>query len=37
MIKRDNVIMKLCKKEDQVDDIFTKVISKDQLNTLIGA
>lgn len=29
--------MKLSKKEDQVDDIFTKVISKDQLNTLIGA
>ena len=27
MIKRDNVIMKLCKKEDQVDDIFTEALS----------
>ena len=37
MIKRDNVIMKLCKKKDQVDDIFTESLSTDQLNTLIGA
>ena len=37
MIKRDNVIMKLCKKEDQVDDIFTEALRTDQLNTLIGA
>ena len=37
MIKRDNVIMKLCKKEDQVDDIFTEALSTDQSNTLIGA
>ena len=37
MIKRDNVIMKLCKKEDQVDDIFTEALRTDQSNTLIGA
>ena len=37
MMNKDNVIMKLCKKKDQVDDIFTESLSTDQLNTLIGA
>ncbi|KAH0652369.1 hypothetical protein KY289_030047 [Solanum tuberosum] len=30
MLKKGNVIMKFCKMEDQVADIFTKTLSKDQ-------
>ena len=37
MMNTDNVIMKLCKKEAQVDDIFTNALSTDQSNTLIGS
>ena len=37
MIKRDSVIMKLCEKDDQVDDIFTEALSTDKSNSLIGS
>ena len=32
----DNVIMKLCKTNDQVANIFTEVLRKEQLNTNSG-
>ncbi|KAH0657624.1 hypothetical protein KY289_026372 [Solanum tuberosum] len=31
MLKKGNVIMKFCKMEDQVAEIFTKALSKDQI------
>jgi len=36
MLKRGNFIMKYWKMEDQVADIFTKALSKDQVYTVIG-